>query len=162
VKLENNTYAELHDAILASHPGDTILLPIGHYWDESLIITHSLRIMGETDDPSRCVLELSGSMILQGMKVSLKKTDKGKDFSFAKKGPNVILTGLSLTRRKILSDPNPYIKLIDSSILVRTILILRILYDCMIIVYFYLFRCFIVMYQMVGVKAQLYQPRNQV
>jgi hypothetical protein len=62
IKLSWNTFASVTDALQAALPGDTIQLTTGHHWESTLEINVPLRFLGEASDPSRCVLELTGSL----------------------------------------------------------------------------------------------------
>lgn len=62
ILLAENTFATLSAAVCAACAGDTILLNPGHHWDESITISKPLRILGDTEDPARCVVELGGQL----------------------------------------------------------------------------------------------------
>lgn len=55
-----NAYVSIKDAISAALPGDTIRLDTGHHWEVSLELKKPLRFIGQPDDNSRCVVELTG------------------------------------------------------------------------------------------------------
>ena len=57
----HNAYASIAEAIEAAQPGDTIALDPGHHWEDDLIVDKPLRFYGQTDDPTRCVIELTGA-----------------------------------------------------------------------------------------------------
>ena len=59
-----NHYGTIADAMQAAQPGDSLELGDGHYWikDPGLSIDKPLRIVGDENDPSHVVIELSGSI----------------------------------------------------------------------------------------------------
>ena len=59
-KLAANEFTSVGAAIAAAVPGDTILLTSGHHWESNLLIDKPLKIVSESEDPQRCILELSG------------------------------------------------------------------------------------------------------
>jgi len=67
-KLDHNHYRSISDALDASLPGDTIELGDGHYWlnDPYLFVNIPLRIIGDENDPSHVVVELSGTIVWKG------------------------------------------------------------------------------------------------
>ena len=62
IALEYNQYADLTTAILHSHRGDTILLAPGHYFVQHLTLPHPVKILGQPNDPGRCIVEVAGRM----------------------------------------------------------------------------------------------------
>ena len=63
-KMEFNHFRSLPDAIEKARPGDTIELADGHFWvNEDLNISIPLRIIGDENNPSHVVVEMSGSSI---------------------------------------------------------------------------------------------------
>ncbi len=65
-KLDHYHYVSFEDAISAAHPGDTIELGNGHYWVKDLPINFSLQFVGNKNEPSHVVIELSGSICWLG------------------------------------------------------------------------------------------------
>lgn len=61
-------YNSIDDAVKEAVPGDTIELGDGHYWIHSpgLSVDFPLRIIGDENNPSHVVLELSGSIVWNG------------------------------------------------------------------------------------------------
>ena len=57
-----NVFSSVEKAISMATKGDTITLDAGHHWETNLPITKAVRILGQQEDPSRCVLELTGSI----------------------------------------------------------------------------------------------------
>lgn len=64
VKLEENSFTSLSDALTNSLPGDTISLESGHHIDENLYLDLPVRIIGSEDDPSKVIVELTGGIEL--------------------------------------------------------------------------------------------------
>jgi hypothetical protein len=64
-KLLKNHFRTIADAVKAARPGDSIELGDGHYWvnDPGLVIDVPLRFLGDEDDPSHVVVELSGEFV---------------------------------------------------------------------------------------------------
>jgi len=69
-KLDAGHFTTLNDAVKAALPGDTLELGDGHYWvqEPGLLIDFPLRIIGDENDPSHVVLELSGSIVWKGLR----------------------------------------------------------------------------------------------
>lgn len=67
-KLEQNHYVSIEDALSASLPGDTIELGDGHYWVKGpgLLVDFPVRFIGDENEPSHVVIELSGSIHWSG------------------------------------------------------------------------------------------------
>lgn len=68
--LISNTYLSLYDAIASSCDGDTIVLGIGHHWENSLhVVNKRLRIVcdkyGYEEGNSKCVVELTGEVFIE-------------------------------------------------------------------------------------------------
>jgi SNF2 family DNA or RNA helicase len=61
-----NVYPSIAAAILVAKPGETLALDPGHHWEDDLVVDKPLRICGLTDDPSRCVMELTGALLVKG------------------------------------------------------------------------------------------------
>ena len=59
IVLEYNQYADLTTAITHSHRGDTILLAPGHYFVEHLTLPHPVKLLGQPNDPGRCIVEVA-------------------------------------------------------------------------------------------------------
>jgi len=68
MKLDHNHYVSIEDALASSLPGDTIELGDGHYWvnEPGLSVDFPLRFVGDENDPSHVVIELSGSIRWKG------------------------------------------------------------------------------------------------
>ena len=64
-KLLRNHFRTIADAVKVAFPGDTIELGDGHYWinDPGLEINVPIRFLGDEDDPSHVILELSGEIV---------------------------------------------------------------------------------------------------
>jgi hypothetical protein len=62
LELEQNTYTSVEMALSAARPGDTISLGVGHHWEGTLRPRVPVRLVGESDDPSRCVVEITGEL----------------------------------------------------------------------------------------------------
>lgn len=63
-RYDSNTFASIDDAIHRASAGDTIMLGGGHHWESSLVIDKPLKIIGDCEDPSRCVIELTGEIYI--------------------------------------------------------------------------------------------------
>eukprot|EP01082_Thalassiosira_pseudonana_P006045 g5467.t1 g5467 contig2:591837-593116(+) len=63
-KLGKNHFRTISDAINAARPGDMIELGDGHYWinDPGLMVDIPIKFVGDEEDPSHVVLELSGEI----------------------------------------------------------------------------------------------------
>jgi hypothetical protein len=63
-----NHFGTISDAVEAAQPGDTLELGDGHYWikEPGLDISFPLRFIGDENDPSHVVIELSGSFRWSG------------------------------------------------------------------------------------------------
>jgi hypothetical protein len=62
-KMHSNHFRTIKDALLRSLPGDTIELGDGHYWiNEDVIIDHPICFVGDEEDPSNVVVEMSGKI----------------------------------------------------------------------------------------------------
>jgi hypothetical protein len=57
----SNTFTSLQLALRHCECGDTIMLPAGHYWESELTFTKPVRVLGETDDPARVIIELKAA-----------------------------------------------------------------------------------------------------
>jgi hypothetical protein len=55
-------FPSLSAAVEAATEGDTICLCPGHFWEESIIITKPLKIIGCLEEPSKCALEITGQI----------------------------------------------------------------------------------------------------
>jgi hypothetical protein len=66
----------IEDAISAAHPGDTIELGNGHYWVKDLSIDFPLRFVGDENELSHVVIELSGSIPLDNSDDKTKEAKK--------------------------------------------------------------------------------------
>lgn len=67
--LGRNNFASLEAAVSVCHPGDTIVLGPGHYRESNLVLGVPVRVMSDTDEPTRCVIELLGQLrVLPGVK----------------------------------------------------------------------------------------------
>lgn len=101
-RLKAGEFVSLESALLSSLPGDTIVLGLGHHWEQDLRIRSSVRILSERDDddPSKCVLELAGEV------------------SFA---PNiaVVFVGVTVRRPKKSSMRLNLFKAIENKLMVR-------------------------------------------
>jgi len=64
-QMEHNHYSTIHEALSIAQPGDTIELGDGHYWvnEPGLDIRFPLKIVGDENDPSHVVIELSGTVV---------------------------------------------------------------------------------------------------
>eukprot|EP00804_Cyclotella_cryptica_P000370 CCRYP_008690-RB/>CCRYP_008690-RB protein AED:0.12 eAED:0.19 QI:0/0.90/0.83/1/0.90/0.91/12/164/2166 len=64
-KLLKNHFRTIADAVKVALPGDSIELGDGHYWinDPGLEINVPIRFLGDEDDPSHVILELSGEIV---------------------------------------------------------------------------------------------------
>lgn len=62
--LAANTFTSISNALLKALPGDTLSLGVGHHWEETLTPYAPVRVISETDDPSRCVVELTGQILI--------------------------------------------------------------------------------------------------
>jgi hypothetical protein len=89
--LAYGTYASIEDALKDCLSGDTIILGAGHHWETSLVISVPLRIVAETDDPSRCVLELAGKITVSS------------------EGSGTIFSGITIRRPRKIADSIPCI-----------------------------------------------------
>jgi superfamily II DNA/RNA helicase len=58
----SKTYVSVDNALRDALPGDTVMLGAGHHWESSLIIDKPVRLIGDADDASRCILELTGEI----------------------------------------------------------------------------------------------------
>ena len=81
----------IEDALKDCLSGDTIILGAGHHWETSLVISVPLRIVAETDDPSRCVLELAGKITV------------------SREGSGTIFSGITIRRPRKVADSIPCI-----------------------------------------------------
>mmetsp|Transcript_7652 Transcript_7652/g.22422 ORF Transcript_7652/g.22422 Transcript_7652/m.22422 type:complete len:1551 (+) Transcript_7652:1-4653(+) len=63
-KRHHNHHATIDDALAKALPGDTIELGDGHYWvnDPGIIVDKPLRFVGDENNPSNVVIEMSGSL----------------------------------------------------------------------------------------------------
>ncbi|CAN0278978.1 unnamed protein product, partial [Discosporangium mesarthrocarpum] len=63
-QLEDGSFATLKKALEDSGPGDTIELGPGHHWEVrgDLLVDKVVKVVGDTRDPSRVVLELTGEV----------------------------------------------------------------------------------------------------
>lgn len=82
-----NTYSSLQSAIDCSLPWDVIVLGLGHHWESDIHIRHPLRIVGDTNDAQRCIVEFTGTFYLDDKSVSF------------------ILSNVSLRRPRRISSP---------------------------------------------------------
>lgn len=85
MRLEENTFVDLEQALEQSRPGDVIMLGVGHYWGESLTVRNPVMLRGEAGEPSRCVIELSGTFTVD---LSASKHPRGA----------VVVSGVSIQR----------------------------------------------------------------
>lgn len=67
-KLDIGHFRSITEALAAALPGDTIELGDGHYWihEPGICVEFPLRILGDENDPSHVVLELSGTVTWKG------------------------------------------------------------------------------------------------
>jgi hypothetical protein len=80
----SNIFVSIESALSSCVRGDTIILEAGHYWERSLILDKPVRFRGETDDPSRVIIELKstvdgGSPLINGIQstsISRERNDK--------------------------------------------------------------------------------------
>ncbi|KAJ8605217.1 hypothetical protein CTAYLR_000458 [Chrysophaeum taylorii] len=58
------TRTSLRAAIDAAAPGETLALGAGHYWEDAddLLVDKAIRILGDQEEPARCVVELGGAL----------------------------------------------------------------------------------------------------
>jgi hypothetical protein len=91
-RLDSNHYVTIQDALDDALPGDTIELGDGHYWVKSpgLHIKHPIKFLGDENDPSHVVIELSGSIQwtgkggwVEGVTVRRTKNNSGNDEKLA-------------------------------------------------------------------------------
>ena len=62
-KLDHNHFRSIDDALSTALPGDTLELGDGHYWvNYGMEVNKPLRIVGDENDPSNVVLELTGTI----------------------------------------------------------------------------------------------------
>ena len=62
IKLKPHTFANISSALLVARAGDVISLGPGHHWETSLSIYVPVKIVGEGEDSSRCVVEITGQI----------------------------------------------------------------------------------------------------
>ena len=62
----HNEFASLEAAVATLVPGDTLVLCNGHHWEGDIVIDVPVRICSESNDPSRCIVELTGSLKMVG------------------------------------------------------------------------------------------------
>eukprot|EP00568_Trieres_chinensis_P019135 CAMPEP_0183324824 /NCGR_PEP_ID=MMETSP0160_2-20130417/78050_1 /TAXON_ID=2839 ORGANISM="Odontella Sinensis, Strain Grunow 1884" /NCGR_SAMPLE_ID=MMETSP0160_2 /ASSEMBLY_ACC=CAM_ASM_000250 /LENGTH=276 /DNA_ID=CAMNT_0025492495 /DNA_START=18 /DNA_END=851 /DNA_ORIENTATION=+ len=68
-KMDQNHFRTISEALENALPGDTIELGDGHYWaNEGLNIHVPLRFIGDENDPTHVVIELSGTVNFDGVK----------------------------------------------------------------------------------------------
>lgn len=96
-QLAENTFSSVEAALALAHPGDTILLSCGHHWEKSLAVRVPVRIIGETDDPSRCVVELTDFLSITAVRGS------------------VVFSGITIQRPSRKSLPNGPLITVNSS-----------------------------------------------
>lgn len=116
--LAYGTFADLSQAIIASHRGDTLLLGPGHYWGDTVTVSHSLRIIGQSNDPGRCVLELSDGVEVCTAGLNCPGRGDGEASKFVG-GGTVVFAGLSLhrpQRKKVSVHTEEYIRVISSKL----------------------------------------------
>lgn len=66
-KIEANHYRTIEDAVAACTAGDTIELGDGHYWINSdIVVDKPLRLIGDENNPSNVLVEMSGSISWHG------------------------------------------------------------------------------------------------
>ncbi|CAN0335219.1 unnamed protein product, partial [Hapterophycus canaliculatus] len=61
-RLEPGQYKSIAEALAAAEAGDTVVLGPGHHWEGDLISDKPVRILGERADPSRVLVEMTGSL----------------------------------------------------------------------------------------------------
>jgi len=64
-------FVSIDAALRAASPGDTIFLTNGHYWETSLSSSVPVQLISESGDPSRCIIELTGSIVVSGFNNNL-------------------------------------------------------------------------------------------
>lgn len=64
--LDSNEFISIESAAKTLLPGDTVILCNGHHWETSVTCTVPVKIISESGDPSRCIVELTGSMVFAG------------------------------------------------------------------------------------------------
>jgi hypothetical protein len=62
-----NEFKSINEALNAASPGDTFFLTNGHHWESTLTPIVPVRFISESEDFSRCVIELTGSMVVSGV-----------------------------------------------------------------------------------------------
>ena len=97
MKLPLNEFSSLQSAIKASQPGQEIILGNGHHWEESLEISHPLKIISEYNDATKCIIELT--------KGSIYLTNDSK---------SVIFSGITVRRPKKVLEANHSIRIYNS------------------------------------------------
>lgn len=86
---KQNEFKSISEALNAASPGDTFFLTNGHHWESTLAPVVPLRFISESGDFSRCVIELTGSIIVSGV------------------GNILSINGLTIRRPKKLSTFSP-------------------------------------------------------
>uniref|UniRef100_A0A7S1GQ59 Right handed beta helix domain-containing protein n=1 Tax=Cyclophora tenuis TaxID=216820 RepID=A0A7S1GQ59_CYCTE len=84
---DHNHYHTIAEAISIAQPGDTIELGDGHYWvnEPGLSVDVPLKFVGDENNPSHVVIELSGSVrwrangFLEGVTFRRPKISSGKE-----------------------------------------------------------------------------------
>jgi len=134
VRLDENTFVDLEQALAQSRPGDIILLGGGHYWGDNLVVRHPVMLRGEAGEPSRCVIELSGTFT-----VDLRSSKQPRGAA--------VVSGVSiqrLQRRQTRETKlNGYINVIGSQFWVCVYLILILFYCMCMICNFIVLFCFV-------------------
>jgi hypothetical protein len=97
----HNDFASLRAALDSALPGETIVLTFGHHWEKDIDVRVPVRVVSERDDPSKCVLELSGQVTVHP------------------ESRNMLISGVTLRRPKKLSRHMSLIKVINSKLMVR-------------------------------------------
>ena len=55
-------YHSIQRALAAATPGETILLGPGHYWEQDLVASRGVQLVGDASDAARVVVELTGTV----------------------------------------------------------------------------------------------------
>ncbi|CAM9514029.1 unnamed protein product, partial [Chrysoparadoxa australica] len=61
-KLGSGCFSSVAAAVAAAQAGDTIVLGTGHHWEENILVTKPMRLIGEWGDSSRVIVEITGQL----------------------------------------------------------------------------------------------------